>query len=664
MARKSKKQSKIIDSGSQVCPNESTSQSHESTIKDNKQTSAESSSQDCLFDMLDYAPFNDNKKSFSEFQKAYDLIDNRAPRVKDPAAKWPDFLKHASRQLFNKSLVEYEAASESTERLNVLRTFEDSIQQFLQKNILPSHHLWGKLILQTIVLSHIREENFETYRRRARKRLWTLSPIQNLPESNLQAIYIEIGNGINKSNDEEVKGDGTVSIRRSTRSVRKNVVQTKENGTSQTQADESTTQPRINEQEVSRPKGNEQESTQLHDPLERMDIDQADKDVSKETSMQTTSQPSVENNSSPTQDGLQKEGTNKKKSSSAKSKKHVVAERSVESDESAKPSVVEDGRRRSNRAMVPPSSANSSHPVSTTTKKGTKKSTKRVYEDSDEEEFEAKIVARGVRKWKSFPADENAFINQWASVVNVPFEAIKIGPDVESICYPCSMDGLSAMDNVEAFIFFGPVSMKRKSPVGDHDSFQIPFISQVSVGPGHAIDSCGSLTFLNIILNCPRILKGCPLTLQKLAQEIDDAPTIKHAWRHFDLSDIGDKIHRAHWNISQQADMTKSTNRFSKATYVKRRKIAEEQEAEEAAAEDSTDIDDVDQPNHFTALMPIGGYIWELDSLETEPIKIEKIPDNTDWKVCAFEYANSLMSTLSLYQRNYAAKLVAIAATV
>ncbi|KAF9998319.1 hypothetical protein BGZ79_008006 [Entomortierella chlamydospora] len=67
---------------------------------------------------------------------------------------------------------------------------------------------------------------------------------------------------------------------------------------------------------------------------------------------------------------------------------------------------------------------------------------------------------------------------------------------------------------------------------------------------------------------------------------------------------------------------------------------------------------------HFTALTPLNGFVWELDSLQTELIKIGRLPKGADWKRLAFEYADSFMSSLPQYDRKCLTRHIAIVATV
>ncbi|KAF9276830.1 hypothetical protein BGZ68_009714 [Mortierella alpina] len=295
---------------------------------------------------------------------------------------------------------------------------------------------------------------------------------------------------------------------------------------------------------------------------------------------------------------------------------------------------------------------------------------KAVYEDDDERLYEEAIKDRGVRVWETFPMDSNGCIDKWAQMLGVPMRTLPISEEKECLTFPFDMKELQATgsaDRVRAFIFFGPDSLQREPPKGDTDSFAIPFLSQQSVGYGHAVDSCASLSFLNIAMNCPDILENGPASMQQLRATLDDeekVQSIKHAWRVFDQSVMGEQVHEVHNRIAVAEDSVNEEHppynpkeHMRKTRYSQRKAQALQQDSSAA----STSASEHEQNNafHFTALMKIGGQVWELDSMETEPIRITSAED-ADWHVEVSNYLQSLTKNLSTYQKNYNCRLIAV----
>ncbi|KAF9954818.1 hypothetical protein BGZ70_010443 [Mortierella alpina] len=297
---------------------------------------------------------------------------------------------------------------------------------------------------------------------------------------------------------------------------------------------------------------------------------------------------------------------------------------------------------------------------------------KTVYEDDDERVYEEAIKDRGVRMWETFPMDSNGCIDKWAEMLGVPMRTLPISEDKECLTFPFDMQELEATgsaDRVKAFIFFGPDSLRREPPTGDTDSFAIPFLSQQSVGYGHALDSCASLSFVNIAMNSPEILQNGPAAMQQLRATLDDeekVQSIKHAWRVFDQSEMGNQVHEVHNRIAVAEDSMdvdppayNPNDHMKKTRYAQRKAQAIKQEASAAASTSAGGYEPNDDAFHFTALMRIGGQVWELDSMETEPIKITSGGD-LDWHVEVSNYLQSLTKDLSAYQKNYNCRLIAV----
>ncbi|KAF9996653.1 hypothetical protein BGZ79_009619 [Entomortierella chlamydospora] len=559
----------------------------------------------------DYNPDNPSPKSFEDLLRVFRHVDKQAPSVSK--APWTRLHKTHIRQAFTTNIIELRKATSANERGLLLLQLEKAIETYVEDHVVKDHEKWAKLIMQIIAVTYVRQgDQFVYLRNEARRRLYKLSPLQ--PEGKDSSQMRVVLTGIeNQLDDLEGNVAGT----------------------------------RI---------GVDTHFLVMESGIHILDHILEER---RESLLMKIDHMAAQ------QEALFKLNNGSSILETCNNEEAIPLERTRSSDRSTPSDGVvplERGGPSEDSMLLEkrPSLARSNRSSSAPRTKGTKR-LKRLYEDSDEEKYETSISTRGVRKWKNFPLDTNAYINQWASMVKVPLKAIEISPGVECLSYPCDAKKLPAMD-IEAFIFFGPVNMKRKEPEGDVDSFQIPFVSQVSVGPGHALDSCGSLTFLNIVLNCPRVLEKSPLSLRELALEVAEAPTIKHAWRCFDKSEIANTIHNAHSVIVQEADGVSTKNVFSKTPYAKRKKQAENQDALDAMT--ATMEDEKNPLGHFTALMPINGFVWELDSLQTEPIKIGRVPKDADWKHFAFEYANSLMSGLPQYDRKYLTKLIAIVGTV
>ncbi|KAG9327347.1 hypothetical protein KVV02_007123 [Mortierella alpina] len=298
-----------------------------------------------------------------------------------------------------------------------------------------------------------------------------------------------------------------------------------------------------------------------------------------------------------------------------------------------------------------------------------KKTGKALYEDDDERMYEESIKDRGVRVWETFPMDSNWCIDKWAHMLGVPMRTLPISEEKECLTFPFDMQELRATgsaDRVQAFIFFGPDSLQREPPKGDTDSFAIPFLSQQSVGYGHAVDSCASLSFVNIAMNCPGILENGPASMQQLRATLDDeekVQSIKDAWRVFDQSAMGEQVHEVHNRIAvAEGSMDEDYAPYNpkehmrKTRYSQRRAQAMQQETSATASGSGHEQHDA---FHFTALIKIGGQVWELDSMETEPIKISSA-DESDWHVEVSKYLQALTKDLSTYQKNYNCRLIAV----
>ncbi|CAO3567348.1 unnamed protein product [Mortierella alpina] len=298
---------------------------------------------------------------------------------------------------------------------------------------------------------------------------------------------------------------------------------------------------------------------------------------------------------------------------------------------------------------------------------------KTVYEDEDERIYEEAIKDRGVRMWETFPMDSNGCIDKWAEMLGVPMRTLPMSEDKECLTFPFDMQELQATGSahrVKAFIFFGPDSLQREPPKGDMDSFAIPFLSQQSVGHGHAVDSCASLSFVNIAMNSPEILQNGPAAMQQLRATLDDdekVQSIKHAWRVFDQSEMGEQVHEVHNRIAVAEDgmdvdlpSYNPKDHMKKTRYSQRKAQAIQQEASAAASSSAAGAYEANEDAfHFTALLKIGGQVWELDSMETEPIKISS-GEGSDWHVEVSKYLQSLTKDLSTYQKNYNCRLIAV----
>ncbi|KAF9576473.1 hypothetical protein EC968_007951 [Mortierella alpina] len=305
------------------------------------------------------------------------------------------------------------------------------------------------------------------------------------------------------------------------------------------------------------------------------------------------------------------------------------------------------------------------------TKSKPKQTRKALYEDDDERMYEEAIKDRGVRIWETFPMDSNGCIDKWAQMLGVPMRTLPISEEKECLTFPFDMQELQATgsaDRVRAFIFFGPDSLQREPPKGDTDSFAIPFLSQQSVGYGHAVDSCASLSFLNIAMNCPDILENGPASMQQLRATLDDeekVQSIKHAWRVFDQSVMGEQVHEVHNRIAVAEDSVSEEHlpynpkKHMRKTRYSQRKAQAMQQDTSASAPASASEQEQNNTFHFTALMKIGGHVWELDSMETEPIRITSA-EESDWHMQVSQYLQALTKDLSTYQKNYNCRLIAV----
>ncbi|KAG0196878.1 hypothetical protein BGX28_009645 [Mortierella sp. GBA30] len=292
---------------------------------------------------------------------------------------------------------------------------------------------------------------------------------------------------------------------------------------------------------------------------------------------------------------------------------------------------------------------------------------KGIYDDKDERDYEEAIKDRGVRLWESFPVERNECIDHWAELLGIPMRTLRITPDKECLTFPFDMQELEEVEvteRVRAFIFFGPDSLHRKPPEGDKSSFAIPFLSQQSVGYGHALDSCASLSLVNIVLNCPTILKGSPISMKLLRKTLVDDKKVKttqQAWRVFDQSVIGEQVHEVHNRIAS-ADGGQDTEKTGYNPQDYKEKIRYSQRKSDALSQDTPADRNANERFHFTALMQVNGFVWELDSMETEPIKIAKRDRRVDWKDEVRLYVQDLTQDLSSYEKNYVCKLIPIIA--
>ncbi|KAF9988179.1 hypothetical protein BGZ75_009876 [Mortierella antarctica] len=269
-----------------------------------------------------------------------------------------------------------------------------------------------------------------------------------------------------------------------------------------------------------------------------------------------------------------------------------------------------------------------------------KKTGKALYEDDDERMYEEAIKDRGVRIWETFPMDSNWCIDKWAQMLGVPMRTLPISEEKECLTFPFDMQELHATGSADRV--------------------------QQSVGYGHAVDSCASLSFVNIAMNCPGILENGPASMQQLRATLDDeekVQSIKDAWRVFDQSAMGEQVHEVHNRIAVAEDSMDEgyppynpKEHMRKTRYSQRRAQAMQQETSAPASGSGHEQNDA---FHFTALIKIGGQVWELDSMETEPIKISSA-DESDWHVEVSKYLQALTKDLSTYQKNYNCRLIAV----
>ncbi|KAG0307025.1 hypothetical protein BGZ98_001218 [Dissophora globulifera] len=162
------------------------------------------------------------------------------------------------------------------------------------------------------------------------------------------------------------------------------------------------------------------------------------------------------------------------------------------------------------------------------------------YQAKQEMEYEARIKRRGVRIWN--PVDvgmPDRVVNGWAREVHIPLSARS-----EMLAMPFKTEDF----NQEAigFLLVTSLDLNREDPEVSAGSRAIYFIPQSLAGPGHAINSCFSLSLMNFIINTPKVLEGCPAAFKALRAAIFQTEYSTEAWRIFDESPIGDMIHAAH----------------------------------------------------------------------------------------------------------------------
>ncbi|KAG0246808.1 hypothetical protein BGX31_008051 [Mortierella sp. GBA43] len=280
-----------------------------------------------------------------------------------------------------------------------------------------------------------------------------------------------------------------------------------------------------------------------------------------------------------------------------------------------------------------------------------------------EKSYEKQIQKRGARIFKPVDVGDPArVVNRWAEGLGVPVWAT-------SNLVPFPFDDASLFDKEAiAFMFVTPTDVRRQEPIGDKESMEIYFIPQRAAGPGHAVDSCFSLSLLNLVLNSPAILSACPEDLQALAREIFAADSATAAWRLFDLSSVGDKVHRVHEETHLLGDWSNemAEPQFDKRSFLVRMREHKQKEAEhevqteppkkgrksktsqpEAAAEEPANSEEQPLEHHITILLPINGTLWEIDSLMPEPRKIALIGEGMEWQLEVARYLNSLKDIIS-----------------
>ncbi|KAF9361547.1 hypothetical protein BGX34_007079 [Mortierella sp. NVP85] len=297
-----------------------------------------------------------------------------------------------------------------------------------------------------------------------------------------------------------------------------------------------------------------------------------------------------------------------------------------------------------------------------------------IEEAKAEKEYEKSILKRGARIFKPVDVGDPArVVNRWADDVGVPIRAT-------SNLIPFPFDDPSLFDkNASAFLFVTLTNVIREEPVSDKESMEIYFIPQRAAGPGHAIDSCFSLSLMNMTLNSPTILAECPEDLRELASRISATDTASAAWRIFDTSSVGEKVHRVHEMVHLLGDWSQEPARpeFDKRSYAVRRREQQKMDAEdetpsatkgtkkrlksgpvkggksessppvanEALKDEKEDVEE-DVEHHITVFLPINGAVWEIDSMMPEPRKIGLVGEG-DWQLEVGRYLGSMKDTIS-----------------
>ncbi|KAI7821232.1 hypothetical protein BC939DRAFT_210507 [Gamsiella multidivaricata] len=262
---------------------------------------------------------------------------------------------------------------------------------------------------------------------------------------------------------------------------------------------------------------------------------------------------------------------------------------------------------------------------------------------------------------------------RWAEVMGVPVKA-------ESSLIPFPFDDPSQFDKEAiAFLFVTLTAVKRADPVSDKESMEIYFIPQRAAAPGHAIDSCFSLAMMNFVMNNASILEQCPQDIKDLVKDIFATENAAVAWRLFDESAVGDKVHRVHQeaHLLGEWDESPASPKFDKTPYSKRLKQQKVKEDEHDAKEQSTapapqrkssrgqggaltdskgkdkakqeqdksndkGEDEEEIAHHITVFMHINGSVWEIDSLQPEPRKIGTVNESEPWQELVAKYLHGL----------------------
>ncbi|KAG0327727.1 hypothetical protein BGZ99_006988 [Dissophora globulifera] len=291
------------------------------------------------------------------------------------------------------------------------------------------------------------------------------------------------------------------------------------------------------------------------------------------------------------------------------------------------------------------------------------------YQAKQEMEYEARIKRRGVRIWN--PVDvgmPDRVVNGWAREVHIPLSARS-----EMLAMPFKTEDF----NQEAigFLLVTSLDLNREDPEVSAGSRAIYFIPQSLAGPGHAINSCFSLSLMNFIINTPKVLEGCPAAFKALRAAIFQTEYSTEAWRIFDESPIGDMIHAAHQRahlIGEWADDFAEPE-FDKRSFKarlrdlreKNKQATREDEGDEAYGKRNTkgkiaphlrkgkkkklaleSWEREEVPLHITVFLPIGGEVWEIDSIVSEPRRIAVISDERPWQHEVARYLISLESQI------------------